>query len=150
LLKILIVLFITVPLFEIYLLLQVGGVIGVMPTIGLILLTAFLGALLLRLQGLRTLAAIRSSLEREEIPAVSLLEGLILLVTGALLLTPGFFTDALGFALLVPSLRRHLAQRLLHHFTVRQSQREAQSVVIEGEFREVNSRDEKPRQRLDR
>lgn len=149
-LKILVVLFITVPLFEIYLLLQVGGLIGVMPTIGLVLLTAFLGALLLRLQGLRTLAAIRESLEREEIPAVSLLEGLILLVTGVLLLTPGFFTDALGFALLVPSLRQRLARRLLQHFTLRQAQREAQSVVIEGEFREVDPRNEKPRHRLDR
>lgn len=148
--KILLVLFITVPLFEIYLLLQVGGIIGVMPTIGLILLTAFLGALLLRLQGLRTIAEIQASLEREEIPAVSLLEGLILLVTGALLLTPGFFTDALGFAMLVPVLRRHLAQSVLLHFTRRQSRRQEQPVVIDGEFHETDDRKEKSTRRLDR
>ena len=106
-------LFVTVPLLEIYLLIQIGSRIGALYTVGLVILTAILGVALLRLQGLVTLARVRHSLDQGRIPAVTLVEGLVLLVAGALLLTPGFFTDALGFLCLVPSLRNRLAKALL-------------------------------------
>jgi Protein affecting phage T7 exclusion by the F plasmid len=112
-LRLLLVLFLTVPLIEIYLLIKVGSVLGVLPTLLLLVLMGVLGAWLLRLQGFSTLKRVRLSLERGEAPAIELIEGLILLLAGALFLTPGFFTDAIGFAALVPKIRRHLAAWLL-------------------------------------
>jgi len=86
-----ILLFIFTPLIEIYLLIQIGSEIGALLTIALILFTAGLGVTLLRIQGLITLTKIRQSLDRGELPAATMLEGLMLLIAGVLLLTPGFF-----------------------------------------------------------
>lgn len=99
-------LFFAIPLIELTLLIRVGGVIGVGWTLGLVILTAVIGAWLLRIQGFATLRRARTTLDQGGIPALELLEGVALLVAGALLLTPGFVTDALGFALLFPPLRR--------------------------------------------
>ncbi len=133
--KILLLLFVSVPLLEIYLLLKVGGLIGVGNTIGLILLTAFIGTLLLRQQGLATLRRVQETLDRGALPAGALVEGLILLFAGALLLTPGFFTDAVGFACLVPSLRQsvagHILTWLMQHRQRQQTEDGAE--IIEGE-----------------
>jgi UPF0716 protein FxsA len=98
-------LFIGIPLIEIYLFIQVGGSIGVWPTIGLVILTAFIGTALLRQQGMATLARAQSELDQQKLPVRELFDGVCLLVGGLLLLTPGFLTDALGFALLIPPLR---------------------------------------------
>ena len=149
--KILVTVFVLVPLLEIYLLIKVGTFIGAVPTLLLILFTAILGAFLLRLQGLQTLARIRETTDKGELPAEPLIEGLILLVAGMLLLTPGFFTDTLGFICLVPPLRNLLAKYLLRgFFASRIRERTDGTVIIEGEFREESSR-EQPRQReLDR
>lgn len=89
-------------------LVTVGGLIGAGWTVFLVVLTAVIGASLVRSQGINTLARSQDSLARGELPAVELLEGAALLVAGALLLTPGFFTDGIGFLLLVPPLRRWL------------------------------------------
>ena len=149
--KLFILLFITVPIIEIYLFIKVGAQIGAIPTIALILFTAILGAFLLRLQGLITLARIRESMDNGELPAISLVEGLILLVAGALLLTPGFFTDTLGFIFLIPGLRRYLALILLsRYFTIQAQQKNEQAVVIEGEFREEDTDHKDQQHRLDR
>ncbi len=94
----------------------VGREIGAPLTIALIVLTATLGVVLLRHQGLRTFATIKDALQRGELPAVALLEGLVLLVAGALLLTPGFATDAVGFACLTPSIRTALAEAALKYY----------------------------------
>ncbi|OOG23211.1 exlusion protein FxsA [Thioalkalivibrio denitrificans] len=110
---ILALLFLAVPLLEIYLFIRVGGWIGVWPTIGLVVLTALVGAFLLRMQGLATLARVRRSLDEGRIPARDMLEGVFLVFGGALLLTPGFFTDAVGFACLLPPSRRLMATWLL-------------------------------------
>lgn len=107
--------FLFIPLIEIYLLIKVGGMIGALPTVGLVIFTAVLGAALLRHQGFHTVSEIQSQLQRGGLPAAPLIEGLFLLVAGALLLTPGFFTDAVGFAFLIPPVRRHLARSLLAH-----------------------------------
>ena len=113
-----------------------------MPTIGLVLLTAIIGVFLLRLQGLATLGAIQASLDRQEIPAITLIEGLILLIAGAFLLTPGFFTDSVGFLCLVPKIRQAMATRLYSYFLARHNTASNnQDVVIEGEFyREEDNR----------
>jgi UPF0716 protein FxsA len=109
----LLLLFLVVPLAEIYLLIQAGGVIGALNTVALVVLTAVVGAWLLRLQGLATLRRVQQSLERSELPETALVEGVLLLLAGALLLTPGFITDAVGFALLVPTVRVALAHAVL-------------------------------------
>lgn len=114
-LQILFLFFLIVPFVEIYLLLQVGGLIGIFPTVLLVVLTAVLGAWLLRLQGFATWQRFQTSLAQGEIPAYEMIEGPILLVGGALLLTPGFFTDLLGFACLIPELRRKIARYVIEN-----------------------------------
>ncbi len=99
------------PLIELYVLIEIGARIGALPTIFLAILTAIIGATLMRAQGLRTLAAVRAAAERGEPPALQMLDGLLLLVGGGVLLFPGFLTDALGFLLLVPPFRRWLIRR---------------------------------------
>ena len=98
-------LFLAVPLIEIALFIQVGGAIGLWPTLLIVVLTAVLGTFLVRTQGLAELARLRGNLERIEDPTGPLVHGAMILFSGALLLTPGFFTDAVGFALLVPAVR---------------------------------------------
>lgn len=101
--------FLIVPIVEIMLLLQVGSLIGVLPTIALVVLTAFIGVNLLRQQGAATLMKVQQKTQRGEPPAVEMIEGLVLAVGGALLLTPGFATDAIGFMCLFPVTRRAFA-----------------------------------------
>ena len=129
-------LFITVPIAEIYLLLEVGGIIGAIPTIGLVVLTAAAGAALVRAQGFSTILQVRRSMEAGEVPAVAIIEGIFLLVAGALLLTPGFLTDAIGFGCLVPPLRRAFIIRLIERRVIRTGHPSPprRGHVIEGEF----------------
>ena len=133
-------LFIAVPLAEIYLLLEIGGVIGAVPTIGLVVLTAVIGAILVRAQGFSTIMRIRRNLDAGEIPAVAIIEGAFLLVAGALLLTPGFLTDAIGFGCLIPPLRRALIMRFIETRMIRPHDPHDPGAprrhghVIEGEF----------------
>lgn len=101
----LLIAFIAVPLIEIYLFIQVGTAIGVWPTLGIVLATAILGTYMLRLQGTRAMENLRGSFSTLQNPAEPLAHGAMILFSGALLLTPGFFTDALGFALLLPPVR---------------------------------------------
>lgn len=106
-------LFLLAPLAEVYLLIEIGGQIGALQTIALVVLTAVLGAMLVRAQGFSTYLQVQRQLARGESPAQMMLEGLALFVAGALLLTPGFLTDALGFALLTPPLRRRIIAEVL-------------------------------------
>ena len=107
------ILFLTIPLIEIYLLLKIGSIIGAFPTILIVVGTAVLGAWLLRIQGFSTWRRLQNTLERGEVPAIEIVESLILLIGGALLLTPGFFTDAIGFLCLMPPMRRRFALHLI-------------------------------------
>lgn len=118
---VLLLLFLIVPLVEIYLLIQAGGAIGALNTMALVVLTAVAGAWLLRWQGLATLRRVQQSLERGELPETALVEGVLLLLAGALLLTPGFVTDAVGFVLLVPNARVALAQMVIQRGVLRAS-----------------------------
>ena len=105
-------LFVLVPVIEIALFIRVGGAIGLFPTLAIVIATAALGTWMLRREGLATLARARARLEAGELPASQLLEGMLLLVGGTMLLTPGFMTDAAGFLCLLPPTRRWLAARL--------------------------------------
>jgi UPF0716 protein FxsA len=104
----LLILLIIVPMIEIALFIQVGGWLTLWPTLAIVVATAILGTWLLRLQGLRVLAELRQSLENLEDPSPALAHGAMILFAGALLLTPGFLTDAIGLALMVPQVRMAL------------------------------------------
>ncbi len=129
--------FVAVPIVEIYLLIQVGQVIGAGWTILLVILTAVIGVWLLRIQGLSTLMRAQKKMQSGELPAYEMLEGMGLVVAGALLLTPGFFTDTIGFLLLLPPIRIWLVGRIASRMVVSptmgpQPGRSSQNNVIDG------------------
>lgn len=131
-------LFVGVPLMELYLLIQVGSEIGALPTIGLTVLTAVIGAALVRVQGFGVVMRVRAEMDRGEVPALPMMDGALLLAAGLMLLLPGFFTDALGFLLLVPPLRRVLIGRLVRVVPAHppgQAPRDEGPRVIEGDYR---------------
>jgi len=141
--RIFLILFITIPLVEIAILIKIGKIIGAGYTIALVIGTAFLGVSLLRIQGISTLAKVQSNVNRGQLPATELIEGLILLISGVLLLTPGFFTDILGFLMLVPMLRQKLAETFFVNFmknriNIRQTQTRTGN-IIEGEHWDSDS-----------
>ena len=143
-LLVLLVLFVAAPLAEIYVLISVGGEIGALNTIALCILTAVLGATLIRIQGMSTLLRIRAALDRGELPAVEMLEGAQLVIAGGLLLTPGFVTDSFGFVLLVPAVRHAIALHVVERHSVRVATagrgagKPHRPDVIEGEFRRLD------------
>lgn len=136
--------FLAIPLIEIALFIQIGGAIGLWPTLAIVVLTAIIGTWAVRSQGLGALARLQAALERGGDPATPLIEGVLILIAGVLLLTPGFFTDALGFALLLPPVRRALiaagAARAMRSgsftvFTARTTRhRDGWGETIDGEF----------------
>ncbi len=105
---ILLIAFIIVPIVEITLLIKVGSAIGVGTTILVVIFTAVLGAYLVKQQGFATLHAVQKEMNEGRVPALQMAEGIALLLAGAVLLTPGFMTDAFGFALLTPVIRKSL------------------------------------------
>jgi len=113
------VVFLTVPIIELSLLLTIGAKIGIWATLVIIISTAMLGASLTRREGLKTWWRFQEKLTTGAFPNEELLDGLMILVAGALLLTPGFLTDAIGFILLIPGSRRvvkgWLRQRFNQH-----------------------------------
>jgi UPF0716 protein FxsA len=135
--------FLLIPMIEIGLFIEVGGMIGLFPTLAIVVLTAIIGSALVRSQGGHALARIRASIDRLEDPTSDIADGAMILLAGALLLTPGFFTDALGFALLIPGVRawvrRHVARRVaLRAQTVhRRETFRDDGVTIETEYEEV-------------
>jgi UPF0716 protein FxsA len=149
----LLLLFIVTPIFEMLLLIEVGSKIGALNTVAVVLLTAMIGLALLRKQGLDTLLRANQKINSGEVPAQEMAEGLALAAGGALLLTPGFITDGIGFCLLMPVTRQLLVKtiftRLVSNMTVNSqsntfsTQQYSQSVnssiegeTIEGEYTE--------------
>lgn len=98
-------LFLIVPVIEIYLLIRIGSAIGGFSTVAVLLAISLLGAYLVRNQGFRLIAQIREELARGRLPAAQLLDGALVFVGGVLLMTPGFFTDFLGVFFLIPATR---------------------------------------------
>lgn len=113
-------LFLGVPLIEIALFIQIGGLIGLWWTLGIVILTAVLGTWLVRAQGILAMSQLRSSFSELQDPTEPLAHGAMILFAGALLLTPGFFTDACGFALLFPPVRSAVYRWLRAKITIRQ------------------------------
>ena len=107
------ILFIVVPLVELYLIIEIGSMIGALWTVLLVVLTAVIGVSLLRIQGLSTLNRARNSMAMGTMPAMEMMEGMALAVGGALLITPGFITDTLGFLCLIPATRRAMIRYLM-------------------------------------
>ncbi len=107
-----IILFFIVPFAEISFLISVGSYVGTLNTIALVLATAVLGGILIRLQGTEILWLVRLKLTEGRLPAEELFSGFLLVVSGVLLCTPGFFTDSLGFVLLVPWIRSKCSQMI--------------------------------------
>ncbi len=146
--------FIVIPIIEIAVFIQVGGAIGVWLTIGLTLLTAVAGTILLRTQGLATLARAQATLASGEPPVAEMLDGMCILAAGALLLAPGFVTDTIGLLLFVPAVRRLLGRALWRAFERsghihvwsggRGGPRSPDGTVIEGEYHEVDGARDRP------
>ncbi len=112
--------FVLVPIIEIALFIQVGGAIGLFPTLLIVVVTAVLGTWLVRNQGQLAMGQLRNSFKRLSDPTEPLAHGAMILFAGALLLTPGFFTDAVGFALLIPRVRIAVFNYLRTKITVAQ------------------------------
>ena len=144
----LLLLFILMPVIEIWVMIDIGGIIGAGWTVLAILATAAIGASLVRFQGLGVYTRLNQTAARGEIPAMEMIEGLSLLISGALLLTPGFITDGLGFLILIPPLRRWLALAMLKRFFIVPADSTVQAAeggkttidvtTIEGEYRRID------------
>jgi UPF0716 protein FxsA len=118
-------LFISIPIVEMWVLIEVGSEIGAFSTIALVFLTATLGLALLRQQGLATLFEVSKKIEHGQLPAAEILAGLLLAIGGALLLTPGFITDAIGFACLLPPSRKLIIAFMMRRGVLMAGQRGA-------------------------
>lgn len=144
--------FIAVPLIEIALFIQVGGWIGLWPTLAIVVITAILGTWLVKSQGALAIGQLRSSFSRLDDPTEPLVHGAMILIAGALLLTPGFFTDALGFAFLTPPVRRAVFRQLKKRVHIQRFEMGnphpqdfsrtkpsfAENDVIEAEYQEIH------------
>jgi len=112
------ILFIVIPLVELYFIIVVGEMIGAFWTIVLVLLTAVIGVNLLRVQGMSTLTRAQQTMAQGQIPAMEMMEGVALAVAGVLLITPGFITDSIGFLCLIPATRKAIIKFLMARATV--------------------------------
>lgn len=113
--RLLFVLFIIIPIIEITVLMQVGALLGVWPTIAIVIFTAWLGAKYVRQQGIATLNSVQNKMAQGQMPSDEIVTGLMLLVAGVLLVTPGFVTDFLGLSLLLPAVRQAIAGSVKSH-----------------------------------
>ncbi len=130
-----------VPIIEIGLFIELGGFLGLWPTLAIVVATALLGSALLRIQGLSTLEELKRSAETGQSPAGPMANGALILVAGLLLLTPGFFTDSIGFLLMVPPFRTLLIKWIAARAQMKMYARAANSQhapdIIDGEFEVV-------------
>lgn len=158
----LIVLFILVPIAELVVLIRIGETIGAWPTVGFVVLTAVVGVSLVRLQGLAILISAQRELEANRFPVAAMFDGACLVLAGACLIVPGFITDAVGFLLLVPVLRRWLRSIMESRLNAtgrikrwppqgrpsegtgsNRSPRRGSGVIIEGEYAEISPDEER-------
>lgn len=135
----LLLLFIVVPAVELALLIEVGNRVGTLSTLGLIVVTGALGAALANRQGVHTLRSIQGDLARGELPANAMIDGVIILVAGALLVTPGLLTDAVGFLCLIPAARNAVKKYLRRRF-----ERAVQEQRIHVVTNVYDARDQRP------
>jgi UPF0716 protein FxsA len=114
-------LFLVVPFVEIFVLIQVGHVIGALPTVGLLVAVSIVGAWLVKREGLNTLRRAQEQVRMGQVPGQQLVDGVLILFAGVLLLTPGFLTDAVGVVLLLPPVRATLRAVAAHRLARRAS-----------------------------
>ena len=135
--------FVGIPLVEVYLFIEVGKEIGALATVLLCITTAVIGSAMVRAQGISTMARFQQEMAAGQMPATTMMEGFALMLGGILLITPGFFTDAIGFLCLIPLTRRAVISRFINkmvvtrsHFSSYHSHLQPKDPdVIEGEFR---------------
>lgn len=118
--RVLFALFIIVPIIEITVLMQVGELIGAWPTVAIVIVSAWLGAKYVRQQGLATMQSVQTKMAEGEMPSSEIVTGVMLLVAGVLLVTPGFVTDIFGLSLLIPAVRQALASTVQQHIKTNQ------------------------------
>jgi len=142
------IIFLTIPFIEISLFIIIGGQIGLLPTLLLTVFTAILGSTLLRTQGISTLFSARKHLENGELPVRDLFDGFCLVVAGVSLITPGFFTDGIGFLLLLPFFRNWL-WRVLPRFmegqiyqSAREQEQEQEHKIIDVDYEIIEEEEE--------
>ena len=123
--------FTIIPIIEIYLLIEIGSIFGVLTAITLVILTGFLGAFMARMQGLQTLFRIQESLREGRMPSGELLDGLLIVIAGVVLLTPGFLTDSAGFLLLIPTTRNSIISWLQRQIELRYMSNRPEDIIIE-------------------
>ena len=130
-------LFIAIPLLEIYLLIEVGDVIGALATVLAVVFTAVLGVSMIRIQGFSTLQKAQLSMNQGRLPAMEMFEGMLLFFAAVCLLIPGFFTDTVGFLLLIPPLRAFLASHLLGSAQLKAQFHRSGGNYFEGEYEDL-------------
>jgi UPF0716 protein FxsA len=134
-----IALFILIPIIEISLFIEIGSIIGSFYTIMLIFITAIVGVFFVRQQGISTFQKLTSQLQNLETPVQTMFEGLVILISGILLITPGFFTDALGFLGLIPFTRIIFIKLVASYILSRYGKQSNQNKnTIEGEFIDID------------
>lgn len=144
------IIFVLIPLAEVYAFITVGEEIGVLKTLLLCVLTAVIGGLLVRHQGLETLMKGRASLTHGQMPMDALFDGICIIIAGALLLTPGFVTDSIGFSLLIPPFRRFMRDIIVRYnlvktekYTVKKTYTQQNNDIIEGNYEKIDENDSK-------
>ena len=139
-----IAIFILIPIIEISLFIEIGSIIGSLYTILLIFLTAIVGVFFVRQQGINTFQKLATQLQNLEAPVQTMFEGLVILISGILLITPGFFTDALGFLGLIPISRiifiKLVASYMLSRYGNQNNQNDS---TIEGDYFEIDDEEKK-------
>lgn len=115
--RILFLLFVVIPIIEIAVLMQVGAILGAWPTVAIVVITAWLGAKNVKQQGIATIQSVQTKMAQGEAPSDEIVAGLLLLVAGVLLVTPGFVTDFCGLSLLIPQVRSGLIKSVQQHIT---------------------------------
>ncbi|HJN45366.1 MAG: membrane protein FxsA [Acidobacteria bacterium] len=112
----LLLLFIAIPVIELFLLIEIGQRVGTLTTVGIIIATGLVGASLARQQGMSTLARLRADLAASRLPAEPIVDGVLILVAAAVLITPGLLTDVAGFLCLIPAFRQLVRRYLKQTF----------------------------------
>ncbi len=123
--------FTIIPILEIYLMIEIGSIFGVLTPITLVIITGFLGAFLARIQGLQTFFRIQESLSEGRMPRGELLDALLIVIAGLVLLTPGFLTDSVGFLLLIPLTRNSIKYWLRRQIKLRYMTNHPEDIIIE-------------------
>ena len=123
-----------IPLIEIYLMIEIGGVIGALNTIFLIFFTAIMGIYFAQLEGLNTMRSALSQIKKDEIPVYEIISGATLAFAALLLIIPGFLTDIIGFLLIIPFTRNKLIKIISPKFDTKETKKK----IIEGESEEIN------------